>query len=149
MDTKFSCPHAGVCGSGGSAAAAPCGSCCKGGENGCGSCSRPLELTLTETELCLLREFAQLAFLPVACSTEEQPVYLEAIHEFSTTPAGYNENPTEFISRCLLALKIKGLIRIDYDLPLQGYDYTPYQPWPIHGSMALTALGQQVLDSIS
>ena len=108
-----------------------------------------MELTLTETELCLLKEFAQFAFLPVACSTEEQPVYLEALNEIPPAPAGCSEKSVEFISRCLLALKAKGLIRIDYDLPLQGFDYTPYQPWPVHGSMALTGLGQQVLDSIS
>jgi hypothetical protein len=45
-------------------------------------------------------------------------------------------------------LKLKGLISIDYDLPLQNYDYSAYASFPIKGSMALTASGQAVLEAL-
>ena len=46
----------------------------------------------------------------------------------------------------LNALSMKGLIRLDYDQPLSNFDYAPYAAFPHHGSMALTARGQGVLD---
>jgi hypothetical protein len=40
----------------------------------------------------------------------------------------------------------KRLIRLDYDLPLVNFDYGAYAPYPHKGSMALTHLGQRVLE---
>ena len=40
----------------------------------------------------------------------------------------------------------KGLIDLDYNLPLQNFDYGPYAAWSRQGSMALTVRGQEVLD---
>jgi hypothetical protein len=51
-------------------------------------------------------------------------------------------------SETLMWLKLKGLISIDYDLPLQNYDYSAYASFPIKGSMALTASGQAVLEAL-
>lgn len=51
-------------------------------------------------------------------------------------------------SAAILALQIKRLISVDFALPLKGFDYAGYEPWPIHGSMALTAAGQEALDSL-
>ena len=51
-------------------------------------------------------------------------------------------------STAILALQIKRLISVDFALPLKGFDYAGYEPWPIHGSMALTAAGQEALDSL-
>ena len=51
-------------------------------------------------------------------------------------------------SAAILALQIKRLISVDFALPLKGFDYTGYEAWPIRGSMALTAAGQEALDSL-
>ena len=45
----------------------------------------------------------------------------------------------------LQCLEKKGLISLDYDMPLRGCDYGSY---PIRGSLALTERGQKVLELI-
>ena len=105
---------------------------------GCGSCSgcRPGELELNMGELAMLESFGQYGFLPVARKASDMtPVYLEE-NQFST--AEY--------SLILQSLEAKRLIRIDYDAPLKGADMGAYTGYPVHGSMALTERGQQVLD---
>ena len=46
----------------------------------------------------------------------------------------------------LSALALKGLIRLDFDLPLGNFDYAMYAPYPHRGSVALTAAGQNVIE---
>jgi hypothetical protein len=41
-------------------------------------------------------------------------------------------------------LEKKSLITLDFDKPLKNH--TPSPAYPIHGSMALTARGQQVIE---
>ena len=114
---------------------------------GCGCRSHVLLLTEPElrsacekagkTYLRLLRQFAELAFLPAACTrTDETPVYLDGSENRAQTSAA------------ILALQIKRLVSVDFALPLKGFDYTGYEAWPIRGSMALTAAGQEALDSL-
>ena len=106
-----------------------------GGCGGCGGC-RPRELELNVGELAMLESFCQYGFLPVARKASDmEPVYLE---ESRFSAAEYS-----LILQCLEA---KGLIRIDYDAPLKGADMSAYKAYPVHGSMALTERGQQVLD---
>ena len=86
----------------------------------------------------LLRRFGELAFLPAACTrTNETPVYLSDL-------GGRAE-----ISAAILALQVKRLISVDFALPLQGFDYAGYEDYPVRGSMALTAAGQEALDSLN
>ena len=42
----------------------------------------------------------------------------------------------------------KGLLRLDYDIPLENFDYAAYRNYPLHGSMALTGHGQDILEQI-
>jgi len=106
---------------------------CSGCE-GCGGCERAL--VLTHQELALLRRFAQIPFLPVARKAgDTEPVYLE-----DADPA-----QSALVIACL---EKKGLIDIDYHQPLCGFDYSAYGDFPLHGSMALTARGQEVLDAV-
>lgn len=106
-----------------------CGGCEK-----CGHCDR--SLLLSQQELDLLKEFAQLPFLPVARKpSDAEPVCLE-----------YGE-PTR-IAPVITCLEKKGLIDIDYHMPLKSFDYSAYSAYPLQGSMALTLRGQEVLDTM-
>ena len=109
---------------------ASCGGCSNCG--GCSGCGGALELT--EAEIEFLRAFAQCPFLPVARkASTESPVYLE----------GGDTAENALILQCL---EKKYLIDIDYHITLKGFDYAAYAAYPLHGSMALTERGQQVLE---
>ena len=107
---------------------------CSGNCASCSGCAR--ELVLTEREIEILQELGQFAFLPVARTMGDlTPIYLE-------------EGEREEMSLLLQILEKKGLISLDYDKPLQGFDMSEYGAYPIHGSMALTERGQKVLELI-
>ena len=107
-----------------------CGSCC----GNCDGCSGAMELT--EGEIRMLLKLGQIPFLPVARKmSDDIPVYLEDTEE---SPADY--------SLILQCLEKRGLISIDYDQPLAGFDDAAYAAYPIRGSFALTLRGQQVVD---
>lgn len=106
-----------------------CGNCAS-----CGGCAR--ELVLTEKEIGFLNQLGQYAFLPVARSMGDlTPIYLE-------------EGNREEMSLLLQCLEKKGLISLDYDKPMKGFDESAYAAYPIRGSMALTERGQKVLEMI-
>ena len=105
---------------------------CNGNCAACSDCARELELTSREIDF--LDNLAQYAFLPVARTMGDlTPVYLE-------------EGEREEMSLLLQCLEKKGLISLDYDKPLKGFDMSAYRNYPIHGSMALTERGQKVLE---
>ena len=105
---------------------AACGNCA-----GCGNAGAGV-LELTEAEITLLGRFAQIPFWPVARRADsETPVCLEE-----------DDMRPELLS----ALALKGLIRLDFDLPLRNFDYGAYADFPHRGSMALTAAGQNVME---
>ena len=106
-------------------------SSCGGDCSQCSGCGNTL--TLTDGEIRMLQKFAQCPFLPVARNAgDEEPVYLEE-----------SDAPYSLILACL---EKKGLIDIDYHEPLRGFSYETYKGYALHGSMALTARGQSVLD---
>ena len=108
-----------------------CGLCCGGGCAGCGT------IELTRMEIDFLLQFAQLPFLPVATDSDrEKPVYIG------------EGTDSEDDSKIIALLKAKNLISVDYDIPLENYDYSEYERYPVHGSMALTLRGQQAIDQI-
>ena len=112
-----------------------CGGC-SGGCEGCGGCAK--ELVLTFQEAAMLRKLGQIPFLPVARRADDMtPVYLE------------DEDYTrEEYSIILQLLEKKDLISIDYDKALSGAVMDAYKGLPVHGSMALTARGQGVLEML-
>jgi len=106
---------------------------CNGNCAGCTGCARELELT--RGELDFLKTLGEVAFLPVARNMGDlNPVY--------------PENPGEEFSLLLQCLEKKGLISLDYHLPLKGYTHPGYDRFPIRGSMALTQRGQLVLELV-
>ena len=105
---------------------------CNGNCGACSGCAR--ELVLTRQEIDFLDLLGQYAFLPVARTMGDlTPIYLE-------------EGDREEMSLLLQCLEKKGLISLDYDKPLAGFDETAYAAYPIRGSMALTERGQKVLE---
>lgn len=114
-----------------------CGNCSGSCEKcaSCGGCGNGLELT--QEEIALLRELGQYSFLPVARKASDMiPVYLEN-----------GEENKELMSLVIQCLEKKMLIDISYD-PLPGADMSAYKGYPVHGSIALTQRGQQVLELI-
>ena len=112
-----------------------CGNCSGNCDNcgGCGGCGN--ELTLSMEEIRFLQELGQYSFLPVARKMSDMiPVYLEN-----------GEENKELMSLVIQCLEKKMLIDIAYD-PLPGADMSAYKGFPVHGSMALTQRGQQVLE---
>ena len=106
--------------------------CCKSC-GGCGDCAQSLELS--QGEIDLLRALGQYSFLPVARKADDMtPIYRE---ESAYTEAEY--------SLFIQLLEKKNLIYLDYT-PLKGAKMGLYPEFPIHGSMALTVRGQQVLE---
>lgn len=113
-----------------------CKSCsgCSGGCGGCGGCSGTVELSAGEIRM--LETFGQYSFLPVARRLDDMtPVYLE---EEACSKEEY--------SLILQCLEKRGLIDLDYSMPLAGADMGAYSGYPVHGSMALTARGLAVLE---
>ena len=107
---------------------------CSGNCSSCSGCAR--ELVLTEAEVAFLEELAQIPFLPVARKMGDlDPVYLE-------------EGPekAEEYRLILQCLEKKGLISLDFAVPLKGFDEKAYADYPIRGSIALTERGQKVLE---
>jgi len=105
---------------------------CSGNCSACSGCAR--ELVLTGKEIDFLNILSQYAFLPVARNLGDlTPVYLE-------------DGEPEEMSLLLQCLEKKGLISLDYDKPLRGYEEAAYAAYPIRGSMALTERGQKVLE---
>ena len=107
---------------------------CNGNCESCGGCGK--ELLLSRPELDLLQALSQIPFLPVARRADTMiPVYLEdTLHT------------REDYSLALRLLEKKDLISIDYDRPLSGTDMSAYAGLPVHGSFALTARGQAVVE---
>ena len=106
-----------------------CGNCC----GNCGGCG---EMILAESEIAILKTLSQIPFLPVARRADTMdPQYFEE-----------DTYPPETYCLALQCLEKRGLISIDYDFPLKGVDYSAYKGFPVHGSFALTAKGQEVCD---
>ena len=107
---------------------------CNGNCGGCTGCAK--QLTLTEGEISILQKLGQIPFLPIARKADDMiPVYLE-----DTDYSG------EEYSLILQVLEKKDLISLDYRAALSGADMSAYKGYPVHGSMALTARGQTVVD---
>ena len=107
---------------------------CNGNCGSCGGCAK--ELVITPWEIEMLQKLGQIPFLPVARKMgDEMPVYLEE-----------TKRSVEEYSLILQCLEKKGLISLDFDKPLKGFDMSAYAAYPIHGSLALTQRGQTVLE---
>ena len=109
-----------------------CKSCNGGCCESCGGCKG--DILLSQGEIDLLSALGQYSFLPVARKMGDlTPVYLES-------------GDPEQMSLLLQLLEKKGLVSLDFDKPLKGFDERAYRDYPIRGSMALTERGHKVLE---
>ena len=109
---------------------------CNGNCGSCGGCAK--ELVITPWEVEMLQKLGQIPFLPVARKMGDlEPVYLED-----------RDHTVEEYSLLLQTMEKKGLISLDFAVKLRGFDDCAYAAYPIRGSMALTARGQQVLEML-
>ena len=84
----------------------------------------------------MLNLLGQIPFLPVARRGDSmEPMYV-----------GEGDLSREKASLTIQCLEKRGLISVDYDQPLPGAYGPEYDGYPIRGSFALTARGQQVLE---
>ncbi len=102
-----------------------CGGCC----GSCGGCDKVM--VLTQEEVDVLLRLAQIPFFPVARRAD------------SVEPQCFESG---IGSPALQCLEKRGLVSIDYDQPLKNGYSAEYDAYPIRGSFALTAKGQQVLE---
>lgn len=109
---------------------------CGGNCDSCNGCAKVLELT--QQEMDFLAELGQFAFLPIARRADDMvPLYLED-----------DRYSKEEYSLILQVLEQKGLVSLDYDKPLAGGYGDAYGPYPVKGSVALTAKGQTVVEML-
>ena len=107
---------------------------CSGNCGSCGGCAK--ELVLSEPEILMLKKLGQIPFWPVARKADDMtPIFLE---DTDYAPEEY--------SLILQLLEKKGLIDLDYSKPLTGFSMEAYNGYPVHGSIALTARGQRVVE---
>ena len=105
-----------------------CGNC--GGCSKCSGCRGGMELNSGELEI--LEVLGQVAFAPVT-RQDDTPIYL-----------GEGWLSREEYSLILACLEKKGLVSLDYDMPIKGF--SGYGSYEVRGSMGLTAKGQQILE---
>lgn len=102
----------------------------------CGGCAR--ELVLAPQEIDFIRRLGEIPFLPVARKMGDlTPVFLED-----------GEEAAENNSLILQCLEKKGLISLDFDKPMKGFDDSAYASYPIRGSISLTQRGYLVLEML-
>lgn len=148
------------------------------GEGGCcsGSCSDGV-IYITEDEHAFLKALAQRSFLPLArfimTSSKSEDLESVALAPVYMTDPGDAMETVKHTGRTLTEMEDKGLITLDYDIPIQDEPYAVYresglykdfcdvvsegkkndaflfdQPVLETGSIALTALGYAALESL-
>ena len=64
------------------------------------------------------------------------------------TPVYLESGEQTEMSLIIQCLEKKGLLSLDYDQPLKGFNGSAYATYPIQGSMALTERGHKVLEML-
>lgn len=144
-----------------------CAGC--GGSSCCTGCHQPREIRLCRREAEFLLRFAELPFLPAARFQMNR--YGEAPRESDTLAPVFLCSPQDSLdavratAAVLNRLAALRLITVSFTEPLQHFNYAEYENSPAfaafraqaggfavpeieHGSMALTALGQDVIDEL-
>ena len=109
------------------------------GRNACGACcggACKTDNALSALEIELLEQFAVTPFLPLVKEADSGRLHL--------LETDLNEDAARI---ALSLLQRRGLVSVDAELPLENTDYSAYIGFS-HGSAALTAHGQEILDEL-
>lgn len=109
-----------------------------GCDHNCGSCGGCGTLELTEIEIRLLKLLGQVAFLPIARKPDGACPVCRELEDCDPEQAGLG----------LACLEKRGLVDLDYSAPLKGVDMAAYAGYPVHGTVGLTARGQQAVEAM-
>lgn len=163
-----------------------CGGCapvettgCSGNCATCAGCSSTSNDTLDLGELALMFELMETPFLPLCRFTMTKAGEEDTVRVTALAPVYFNAPDTTMeeakqIGEALIHLEDKGIITLDYDKPLDNYDYNEYKNSDLYkklqetvaegkgkegflcdtaiietGSMALTAKGRAVIEYMS
>ena len=161
-----------------------CGGCapvettgCSGNCATCAGCSSTSNDTLDLGELALMFELMETPFLPLCRFTMVKAGEEDTVRVTALAPVYFNALDTTMeeakqIGEALIHLEEKGIITLDYDKPLDNYDYNEYKNSDLYkmlqetvaegkegflcdtaiietGSMALTAKGRAVIEYMS
>ena len=161
-----------------------CGGCapvettgCSGNCATCAGCSSTSNDTLDLGELALMFELMETPFLPLCRFTMVKAGEEDTVRVTALAPVYFNALDTTMeeakqIGEALINLEEKGIITLDYDKPLDNYDYNEYKNSDLYkmlqetvaegkegflcdtaiietGSMALTAKGRAVIEYMS
>lgn len=151
------------------------------GETGCGSCCsggcHDNVIYITEDEHTFLSALSQTPFLPLArfimTSSKSDDVESVALAPVYMTDKTETMDAVKKTGKTLRDMEEKGLITLDYDMPLEQGDYSVFEQSALYqmfcdtvneakdkegflfdqpvletGSIALTALGRAALDSL-
>lgn len=151
---------------------------CRGGHcQGHCPCHTRQAIELTAPEHAFLMDLAQIPFLPLArfilASTRSDHARSVALAPVYLTEETETLERVRETGAVLLALQEKGLVSLDYDMPLQGCGYAVYRNSSVYrlftecvaegshrpgflfdqaelelGSIALTSLGRNALDQL-
>lgn len=110
--------------------------CCSGSWGSCSGCEAN-ELILTKKELELLERFGEIPFYPIVRNLRTD-----------TTEILDNELCGQEYAAALASLEFRGLVTIDNRIPLSGCSYSGYGIEYDHGSAALTAVGQRMVEQL-
>lgn len=151
--------------------------CCNSG-GGCGGCCCKHDITLSDKEKEFLLLLAQTPFLPVTSfilkSTKSEHLEAVALAPVYLADGKDTIETVKDTGKVIERLAELHIISLDYDIPLENCDYSEYEtsdlfeffketvaggtanadyifdiPFLQLGSMALTSIGQDVLDSFS
>lgn len=110
--------------------------CCGGSCGSCGGCGSS-QLILSETEFELLTRFGEIPFYPIVRNLRTD-----------TTEILDDRLSGKEYADALKALEFRGLVSVDCRIPLSGCDYSGYGIEYDHGSAALTASGQRMVEQL-
>lgn len=99
-------------------------------QEGTSGCHAGEPLTISQEELSFLKELKQYLYLPVCCftvySTKEAHARFTALAPVYLETAEDDMEKVRTRGKVLSGLEKKGLISLDYDIPLDGFDYSMY-----------------------
>lgn len=113
-----------------------------GADCGCAAYSGGIK-GLSEEEAALLRQIGRFGCLPltrfVLTGSRDDSLHLSALEPVALDSENDSREKIRQRGDVLLSLEDKGLITLDYDMPISGYDYEGYKKSALFGELQQAA----------